>query len=122
MIEYQLRTDQGVLVVTPRGPLQESDFVELASVVDPYIESAGKLRGLMIYVESFPGWEDFAGLVGHFRFVKEHHRSIERVAAVTDSGFLSIMPSIATHFVSAEVKHFDFDQKAEAMEWLVVGD
>ena len=115
-------TEQGVLIVTPRGPLEESDFAELASVVDPYIESAGKLRGLMIYVESFPGWEDFAGLVGHFLFVKEHHKSIERVAAVTDNGFLSVMPSIATHFVSADVRHFDYSQRAEAMEWLVVGD
>ncbi|MGI9471872.1 MAG: STAS/SEC14 domain-containing protein [Rubripirellula sp.] len=115
-------TERGVLVVTPSGPLQESDFVDLAAVVDPYLESAGKLRGLMIYVEKFPGWEDFAGLVSHFRFVKEHHKQIERVAAVTDSGVLSVLPSIAKHFVSADIRHFDFEQRADAMEWLVVGD
>ena len=40
MIHPELLHDQGILVITPEGSLQESDFVSLAKlVVDPFIES-----------------------------------------------------------------------------------
>lgn len=39
----------------------------------------------MIQAGSFPGWESFAALVSHMRFVRDHHRSIGKVAAVSDS-------------------------------------
>ena len=118
MIAHELRRDTGILIVTPQGPLEKSDFEMLAREVDPYIEEKGGLRGLMIQAKSFPGWHDFAALVTHFKFVKDHHRRIARVAAVTDSGFLAILPSIAKHFVQAEVRHFDYADKEKALKWL----
>lgn len=118
MIDYQLRPNEGILVVLPDGPLQKSDFDELAMVVDPYIEGQGRLNGLLIQVESFPGWQDFAAMQSHFTFVKAHHRKIKRVAAVADGAVLSLMPAVADHFVAAEVKHFEFNQEAQAMKWL----
>jgi hypothetical protein len=45
----------------------------------------------MIHTESFPGWESFGAFVSHLKFVGDHHRQIERIAAVTNSGFLRIM-------------------------------
>ena len=39
MIHPELLHDQGILVITPEGSLQESDFVSLAKLVDPFIES-----------------------------------------------------------------------------------
>ena len=121
MIHFELLRDQGILVVTPTGPLEKGDFELLTKEVDPYIAAAGKLAGLMIYVKSFPGWESFGALVSHLRFVGEHQQKIERVAAVTDSGFLSIMPRVVDHFLRAEVKHFPFDDKDEALAWLEAG-
>ncbi|MDH5488177.1 MAG: STAS/SEC14 domain-containing protein [Gammaproteobacteria bacterium] len=118
MIAHELRRDTGILIVTPQGPLEKSDFEMLAREVDPYIEEKGGLRGLMIQAKSFPGWHDFAALVSHFNFVKDHHRRIAKVAAVTDSGFLAILPSIANHFVQAEVRHFDYADKEKALKWL----
>jgi hypothetical protein len=118
MIHYEFLQDDSILVVTPDGPLTSSDFERLAMEVDPFIEEKNKINGLMIYVESFPGWNDFAALVSHLKFVKNHHQSIGRVAAVTDSGFLSILPRVANHFVSAEVRHFDYQDKEGALNWL----
>jgi hypothetical protein len=40
----------------------------------------------MIHAESFPGWESFGAFVSHLKFVGDHHRQIERIAAVTNSG------------------------------------
>ena len=118
MLHYEFSQDDSILIVTPDGPLTSTDFDRLAMEVDPLIEEKSKINGLMIYVESFPGWNDFAALVSHLKFVKNHHQSIRRVAAVTDSGFLSILPRVANHFVSAEVRHFDYQDKEGALNWL----
>lgn len=121
MIKRELLEDAGVLIVTPEGPLNASDFEDIAALVDPYVEEHGKLNGLLIYVEHFPGWENFAALLSHLRFVQDHHKKVKRVAAVTDSGVLSVLPKIANHFVKADVQHFNYDQKDQALLWVAKG-
>jgi len=41
---------------------------------------------------------------------------------VTDSGFRKIIPTIATHFIEAQIRVFDFPQKAAALAWLETGE
>jgi hypothetical protein len=121
MIHFELLRTRGILIITPQGPLEKTDFELVEQEVDPFIAAKGKLTGLMIYAKSFPGWKNFEALLAHLKFVGEHQRLIERVAAVTDSEFLTIMPSIVTHFVHAEVKHFGLDEKERALAWLETG-
>jgi len=121
MIHFELLRDRNILVITPDGPLEKADFEQLAKEVDPFIASKGKLAGVMLYAKSFPGWDSFGAFVSHLKFVADHHRQIERIAAVTDSGFLKIMPRIAEHFVQAEIKHFDLAEKDQALAWLETG-
>src|SRR5262245_7166779 len=111
MVDFQLLQDQGVLIIRPKGSLEASDFQAIASSVDPYIEANAKLRGILIEAEAFPGWKDFAALIAHLKFVREHHRKVEKIAAVSDSAFLTIAPSIASHFVQAEIRHFPQPQR-----------
>jgi hypothetical protein len=85
--------------------------------VDPYIDESGELSGLVVVAEAFPGWKNLAALSSHFRFVRDHHRKIRRVALVSDSQMLSAAPSLAGVFVNAEVKSFRADQRAEALQW-----
>jgi len=118
MLINEVMLDEKILVITPEGSLKKTDFERLAKEVDPFIEAMGTLNGLMIYSESFPGWENFAALLSHVKFVKEHHHNIKKVAAVTDSGFLSILPRVANYFVQAEVKHFFYKDKDVALDWL----
>ena len=106
------------MIVSPKGALQAIDFEQLAKSIDPYIEDNGSLNGLMIYTESFPGWDNFAGIVSHIKLVKNHHKYIKKIATVTDSGIASVLPKIASHFVDAEIKLFDFTDKDEALSWL----
>ena len=75
----------------------------------------------MIEAPSFPGWENFAALLSHLRFVRDHHRKIERIAVVTDSALLAAAPKIASHFVSAQVRTFDTASRAAALAWLESG-
>jgi len=118
MLDYELNRTESILIIKPFGPLESTDFVKLVQEVDPFIREKGKLNGLMIYAKSFPGWDNFAAFLSHMKFVKNHHRKIRKIAAVTGSSFLSIMPQVAKHFVQAEVRHFGYDDKDAALNWL----
>jgi hypothetical protein len=118
MIQIKLNEDTGTVTVTPSAPLNEQDFTLLANEVDPYIEKEGKLNGLIIQIELFPGWKDFTGLISHLKFVREHHKKIKKVAVVTDGQIISIMPKIVDHFVNAKVKYFPYDSLDEAVLWV----
>ena len=118
MIEAKLFRDDGVVEVVPSGALKAVDFEQLAALVDPFIEATGALKGLMIVADRFPGWDGFAALVGHIRFVRDHHRLVRRIAVVSDGAVLSVLPQLAKHFVQAEVRHFAFAEREAAMQWL----
>ena len=122
MISHELRREDGILILKPSAPLESTDFEKLAQEIDPYIEENGKLHGVMVDAESFPGWKDFAGLLAHLRFVKNHHQKIQKIAVVSDSSVLSFAPKIASHFVQAEVMHFSRSQRDEALHWLRAGN
>lgn len=118
MITHRLLRTEGILIITPEVPLESTDFEKLAQEIDPYIEENGKLHGLMIDAESFPGWSDFAAFIAHMKFVKNHHQKVQKIAFVSDNTVLSIAPRIASHFVSAEVKFFSRSKREDALHWL----
>jgi len=118
MITHEPFRNEGILIVRPSKPLTSEDFQALSAEVDPVIEETGDLRGLMIDAPTFPGWEDVAALISHFRFIRDHQQHIERVAAVTDSSFLAILPKVSEHFIQAEVRHFPADESDAALAWL----
>ncbi len=118
MLAYELLGDEGILVLTPHGPLEREDFARVSEAVDEYIVKHGTLCGLMIYAESFPGWDDFDALMSHVKFIQENSADFDRVAAVTDSKFLTIMPKVVDRFVSAEVRHFEYGAHEDAKVWL----
>ncbi|ALP53947.1 hypothetical protein Tel_12820 [Candidatus Tenderia electrophaga] len=121
MINAELLRDKGILVVMPVDTLEKADFERLNLLVDPYIEEHGKLTGILIDAESFPGWDDFASMLTHIRFIRHHEKKVERVAAVSDQGFLAILPKVADYFVSAEVRHFEYQERDRALAWLETG-
>jgi hypothetical protein len=118
MINYELQHDKGILVLHPEGPLEAADFISITSQVDTYLAGHGKLHGVLIQAKAFPGWKNFAALLAHLKFLKEHIQKIEKVAVVADGALANIMPSIANHFVHAQVQHFDFTREDVAWDWL----
>ena len=122
MISFELQRDKGVLVIEPKGALTAEDFIAVARTVDPYILEKGKLSGLLIDAPSFPGWDSFAALIEHMKFVREHQRKIDRVAAVSDSTLLKAAPAIAQHFVQAKIRSFESKDRDRALAWLETGN
>ena len=121
MIEFDLDTAHSILLVRPQSALDTADFVELAEAVDPLIETTGDLAGIIINAPKFPGWDSFGSMVTHFRFVRDHHKHIKKVAVVTDSHLGDVAEHLASHFVSAEVRHFSGEQLDQARQWIISG-
>ena len=121
MLQHELLRERGILILRPEGALRAEDFTALAAVVDPCIEQRGELAGLMIDAPAFPGWENFAALLSHLRFVRDHHRRIRRIAVVSDSTLLAVGPRIASHFVNADVRTFGTAERTAAFAWIEGG-
>lgn len=119
MIECNLDAVRSILYVRPLSALNEDDFTKLASTIDSYIEATGKLDGLVIQLPRFPGWENFAAMTAHLRFVRDHHRHIKKVAVITDSMLGGIAEHLASHFVSADIKRFSTKEDQAAREWIL---
>lgn len=118
MVVVSTNEEKNICIVEPLEALSESDFVKISSSVDQQIEREGKLEGLIIKTRNFPGWEKLSAVIEHFRFVKNHHRVIEKVALVTDAAVADLIPLFVGHFVKAEIKHFPFDEYSHAVQWL----
>ena len=119
MIEHSLDTTNAILYVRPKSALNQGDFEQLAKTIDPYIEERGDLAGLIIEVAAFPGWESLGATAAHFRFVRDHHKHIKRVGVVTDSALGNVAEHLASHFVSAEIRHFPAGELVAAKEWVL---
>lgn len=118
MIDHTLDRERAVLHVRPTSALTLADFEQLARAVDPYIEEAGALAGLLVEAPRFPGWDDFAALAAHLRFVRDHHRHVRRIALVTDSPLGRAAERLASHFVSAEIRRFPASALDAARAWV----
>ena len=119
MLKIVLDEDVGIAILEPVGELSESDFNAASEVIDPFLENNNELQGIIIHVKSFPGWDSFSSLVAHLKFVKDHHKKITRVAFATDSPIGSFAEKVATHFVNAEIKNFDFDELEDSKKWVL---
>lgn len=119
MIEHTLDAAHSILHLRPKSALGQEDFAQLAKTVDPHIEKTGNLAGLIIETPGFPGWDSLGAMVAHFRFVRDHHRRIRKIAVVTDSAMGNLAEHLASHFVAAEIRHFPAGQLEAARQWIM---
>lgn len=121
VIDYHLDDLTRILTVQPKSALDKHDFTTLAAAVDPDIDKHGDLNGLIIDAKSFPGWDGFAAMVTHLRFVRDHHRHVQKIAVVTDSPLGDVAEHLTSHFTSAEIKHFPAGAVEAAQRWILGG-
>ena len=121
MIDYTLDTTHAILHVRPTSAIEQDDFVKLTQAVDPYLGESGELAGLIIEAPQFPGWESLGAMAAHFRFVRDHHKRIRKIGLVTDSALGNVAEHLASHFVSAEIRHFPAGALDAAEQWITGG-
>jgi SpoIIAA-like len=118
VLDHSLDESSGILTLEPKAPLTANDFEALAAEVDSYLANHDHLTGMLLIAAHIPGWENFAALVHHLRFVRDHQKHIARVAVLTDNSLLKIAPEIATHFAHPEFRVFAGGDRASAIQWL----
>jgi hypothetical protein len=118
MLDYNLDQTSGILALEPKGSLTVDDFKALTADVDAYLAGHDNLTGILLTVAHFPGWESFAALVQHMRFVRDHQKRINRIALLTDNSVLKIPPAVAAHFAHPDFRVFASGNRAAAMNWL----
>lgn len=118
MLHREFDPEHNLVILTPEGELCADDFKRLTDWVDQQTAAHGPISGLMILAEHFPGWDSFGALFQHLKFIRQQRDQVKKVAAVTDSGFLAIMPHIIDHFIQADVRHFEYGDRSQAEAWL----
>lgn len=118
MLTVTIDAVKGIAMLSPNGPLSDQDFVKVTEVIDTYLEKTGVLKGLVIHTKLFPGWDSFAALSSHLKFVKEHHKKVSRIAFATDSVVGNFAETVASHFVNAEIKVFPYRELKQAVDWV----
>jgi len=121
MLNIRLDPDSAIVTLEPHGTLSEEDFRRADAAVDPFIELHGGLRGMIIHVHSFPGWDSFSAMISHLSFVQQHHRKVKRIAVASDSNLGNLAEAIGSHLVAAEIRPFGFDQLEDAKRWILAG-
>ncbi|MFB6439853.1 STAS/SEC14 domain-containing protein [Streptomyces sp. NPDC056411] len=116
-ISHRLLPASRVLVIEVERPLRAQDFDALAETADSWLRAHDALAGVVIHMRAFPGWENVGSLVRHVRFIRDHHRKVERVALVADTKVAALLPQLANHLVRAEVRRFAYDAFEDGIAW-----
>lgn len=110
----------GCLLLEPVGALSRRDLDGLSKRFDGWVARNDSVPNLVIRADSFPTWTDFAALTKHLRFIREHHRLVEKVAIVSDARAFDVAPRLAGLVVSAELRHFRAADLPAALDWVAV--
>jgi hypothetical protein len=116
-ISHRLLPDLGVIVVEVTGALSVQDFDALGLTADTWIDSHGRLDGVVFHARTFPGWESFGSVVRHIQFVRDHHQKVKRIALAVDGRLAGLAPQVGEHFVRAEIRTFEYAQLEAAVAW-----
>jgi hypothetical protein len=115
---HRLNRRKGILIIKPKGELDRGQFDLIARDVDAHLKDHQKLNGVLLDGTHFQGWQNFAAMTTHLKFIKSHHRSVKKIALVSDYQLLNVIPRIAEHFIRAEVKVFKPSRRNQALRWI----
>lgn len=115
---HRMNRKQGIVTIEPKGEIESHQLEDLAKDVDDYLKTHHALRGVLIEVGQFPGWQNLGALVQHLRFIKDHHQRVAKVAIISDALANSPLPLAADLVLATEVRAFRSWERRLAREWL----
>jgi len=84
-----------------------------------YIEDHGRLRGLLLELDRFPGFDDWDAIAAQIRFVRRNLPKVDRIALLTDNPWLEPLPDVLRLLTPLEVKRFPLERRGDAFAWIV---
>ncbi len=122
MLETEIDEKNNLFIVTPKGTVSEADFEGLGDTLNNYINSNDKAPGIVLDAAGLPHWKNSAALFAHLKLVRDHHKLISKVALVSDSATLSVMPALVDLFLDAKIRHFPQTDLEKAKAWAALVD
>jgi len=119
MLAYHLNPETGIVELRPRGPLEAQDFTSLWLTMKSYIEDHGRLRGLLLELDRFPGFDEWDAIAAQIRFVRRNLPKVDRIALLTDNPWLEPLPDVLRLLTPLEVKRFPLERRGDAFAWIV---
>lgn len=117
MIETTIDRENNLIIATARDKLADTDFKNLSDCIDEYINSTDRAPGIVLNAESLPHWKNSEALFAHIKLVRDHQEILPKVALVSDSAALSVMPHLVDIFVKAKLRHFPQSEFDKAVAW-----
>ncbi|QDS90785.1 hypothetical protein EC9_50010 [Rosistilla ulvae] len=108
--------ETGQLEVKVSDKLSKEDYEHFEPAVERLIESAGKIKILLV-MHDFHGW-DMGAVWEDIKFATKHCRDIEKIAMVGETQWEKWMSAICKPFTMSTIKYFDAGQEQEARQWL----
>ena len=117
MIEIIPIDSENVVGIRITGKIEKVDMEKVTGVLDEKFQSHKKLR---IYVEldSFDGIS-LEALITDLKLGFSHIKEFEKKAVVSDKTWVAKLADWGGRLIpSMEVKHFTWEQKAQALTWV----
>ena len=117
MLELIPTGNDRVIGLHIQGTVETADFDKVIREIENQLKLHPKLR-IYAEIESLEGMSPEA-LWKDLKFTFQHFRDFEREAVVSERRWLEKWSNFSNKlFSSIEVKHFHFDQKQRALEWV----
>ena len=106
-----------VVGVRISGKMEKADIEQVAKTIEAKLAAHDKVS-IYAEIESFEGIS-FEGLVADIKFALPHLHDFDKKAIVSEKRWIEHLVAIGDKlFPSAEVRHFSFDERDEALRWV----
>ena len=117
MIQLMPMPVDNVIGVKISGKLEKADIDKTTKAIEEKLTVHGKVN-IYAEIESFKGIS-LDALVADVKFAFPHLRDFHKKAIVSEKHWIEKLVAISDKlFPSAEVRHFTFDQKDDALRWV----
>jgi hypothetical protein len=117
MIQLMPMPVDNVIGVKISGKLEKADIDKTTKAIEEKLTIHGKVN-IYAEIESFKGMS-LDALVADVKFAFPHLRDFHKKAIVSEKHWIEKLVAISDKlFPSAEVRHFSFDQKDDALRWV----
>lgn len=106
-----------VIGIRVSGKMEKADIVKMTRAMEEKLAIYKKIN-IYVEVESLHGIS-LDALMADIKFILPHFRDFDKKAVVSQKHWIEQMVAIGDKwFPRAEIRHFSFDQKDDALRWI----
>lgn len=120
MLTIECDERAGLIELTVDGDVKRVDYEATTQAVDRLLEGHDRLNAIEVVRRM--GWVDFGVWWRDAVFHLTHRNWLNRVAVVSDSGWIGPVTRFFAPLYPAEVRTFALDQLEDARTWARVGN